>query len=205
MNDKESLLSRGGDHAAPDDSLHDQQSPERYQWANFLKHRWPTALAIGLWLFSLGEDAPLWAELFLLLPLLYLIVAALRRRQATWVVFIVLMTVFIALQALDIVAPSSVFAIGALIVLVWGAVRGQLQKPGIFRVQALGMIGFGALGLIGLAVNPDLGRYLVAAGWFLHGIWDFVHLWADKVVVRSYAELCGVLDVLIAAALIFRL
>jgi hypothetical protein len=54
-------------------------------------------------------------------------------------------------------------------------------------------------------VDPDLGRYLVAAGWFLHGIWDFVHLRADKVVARSYAEWCGVVDVLIAVELVFRL
>jgi hypothetical protein len=43
----------------------------------------------------------------------------------------------------------------------------------------------------------------VAAGWFLHGIWDFVHLWLDKVVARSYAEWCGVIDVLVAAQLVF--
>jgi hypothetical protein len=54
-------------------------------------------------------------------------------------------------------------------------------------------------------VDPDLGRYLVAAGWFGHGIWDFVHLKLDKVVARSYAEWCGVLDVLIAAELVFKL
>jgi hypothetical protein len=54
-------------------------------------------------------------------------------------------------------------------------------------------------------VDPDLGRYLVAAGWFLHGIWDFVHLKLDKVVARSHAEWCGVLDIVIAAELVFRL
>jgi hypothetical protein len=42
----------------------------------------------------------------------------------------------------------------------------------------------------------------VAAGWFLHGVWDFVDLRLDKVVARSYAEWCGVLDVLIAAGLL---
>jgi hypothetical protein len=67
------------------------------------------------------------------------------------------------------------------------------------------MVGFGALALVGLILDPDLGRYLVAAGWFLHGVWDFVHLRADKVVARSYAEWCGVLDVLIAAELAFKL
>ena len=67
------------------------------------------------------------------------------------------------------------------------------------------MVGFGGLALAGLAVDPDLGRYLVAAGWFAHGIWDLVHLRANKVVARSYAELCAVVDILIAAELAFRL
>jgi hypothetical protein len=43
------------------------------------------------------------------------------------------------------------------------------------------MLGFGALALAGLVVDPDLGRYLVAAGWFLHGVWDFVHFKLDRV------------------------
>lgn len=175
-----------------------------------LARRWPTWLAVGLAALSLGgggsDDAVGgFSEALLLLPLLYLVVAAVQRRGASWPVLAVLLTAMIALRALDMVAPSAVFVTVALIVLVWGAVRGKLHRPGMFRVQALGMVGFGALALVGLAVDPDLGRYLVAAGWFLHGIWDLVHLRADKVVVRSYAEWCGVVDILIAAELVFRL
>ena len=104
---------------------------------------------------------------------------------------------------LDVIAPSVVFVWLALIVLVWSAASGHLQESSILRVQALGMVGFASLALAALAVDPDLGRYLVAAGWFLHGVWDFVHLRLDKVVVRSYAEWCGVFDVVIAAELLF--
>jgi hypothetical protein len=74
----------------------------------------------------------------------------------------------------------------------------------MFAIQAMGMVGFGALALTGLAVDPDLGRSLVAAGWFFHGVWDFVHLKLDKVVSRSFAEWCGLFDILIAAMLIFQ-
>jgi hypothetical protein len=142
------------------------------------------------------------AGLIVLLPLEYLIVAKLRRRQATWpVAAVALLTVF-ALQALDVVAPAAVLAAVALIVLVWGVVDGQLFRPDPFRVQALGMLGFAALALVGLIADPDLGRWLVAAGWFLHGVWDFVHFKLDRVVARSYAEWCGVLDLLVAAELV---
>jgi hypothetical protein len=145
------------------------------------------------------------SQVLLLLPLLYLVVAKLGRPQASWPVLVAGFAFIIALRVLDVVAPAAVFSAVALLVLVLGAVDGQLRRPDPFRVPALGMLGFGALALAGLVVDPDLGRYLVAAGWFLHGIWDFVHLRADKVVARSYAEWCGGVDVLIAVELVFKL
>jgi hypothetical protein len=185
-------------------------TPVRRPWTDRLKARWPTALALGLSALTFGgsesaEGVASLAEVLLLLPLLYLVVAKLQRPQASWPVLVVGITSFIALRALDVIAPTAVFSAVALLVLVWGAVEGQLRRPDPFRVQALGMLGFGTLALAGLVADPDLGRYLVAAGWFGHGIWDFVHLKLDKVVARSYAEWCGVLDVLIAAELVFKL
>ena len=185
-------------------------TPARRPWTGRLKDRWPTALALGLSALTFGgsesdQGVAGLSEALLLLPLLYLVVAKLQRRQASWPALVVGITPFIALRALDVVAPAAVFSAVALVVLVWGAVDGRLRRPDPFRVQALGMVGFGALALAGLAVDPDLGRYLVAAGWFLHGVWDFVHLKLDKVVARSYAEWCGVIDVVIAAELVFKL
>jgi hypothetical protein len=188
---------------------------DRTRWTDWLKQRWPTALAIASAVLILRDVASEGSneavgglgEVLLLLPLLYLVIAKLQRRRASWLVLGVLLAALVALQVLAVVAPAAVFVAVALIILIWGAVDGQLHQPGqstaMFRLQALGMIGFGALALLGLAVDPDLGRYLVAAGWFLHGIWDFVHLRLDKVVARSYAEACGVLDILVAAGLVF--
>ena len=182
-------------------------TPARGSWTRWLLQRWPTALAVApAALILTGPEAETdVVELLPLLPLEYLIVAKLQRRQATWPVITVAFVATIALQELDVVPPSTVFAAVALVVLVWGAVDGQLLRPGAFRVQALGMLGFGALALVGLVVEPDLGRYLVAAGWFLHGVWDFVYFKLDKVVARSYAEWCGVVDILVAAGLVFLL
>jgi hypothetical protein len=182
----------------------------RRSWTRWLIQRWPTAVALGMAALTFGgsetdEAVANFAEALPLLPLLYLAVAKLRRRQATWPVFVVLITPFTVLRALDVIAPSAFPAAVALIVLIWGAIDGQLRRPGAFTAQALGMVGFGALALVGLIVDPNLGRYLVAAGWLLHGVWDFVHLKLDKVVARSYAEWCGILDVLIAVELIFKL
>jgi hypothetical protein len=146
--------------------------------------------------------APLWDAL-ILMQLGYLVVAKLRRRWASWPVIVAGFATIITLRALDVIAPSAVFAAVALVVLVWGAVDGQLRRSGMLRVQVLGMLGFGALALVGLVVDPDLGRYLVATGLFMHGVWDFVHLKLDKVVARSHAEWCGVVDIILAAELTF--
>ena len=108
-----------------------------------------------------------------------------------------------ALRLAEIPATAAIVPI-ALGALIWSAIGGQTAlRPGMIRVQALGMLFFGALALAGLIVDPELGRYLVAAGWFLHGVWDFVHLKQDKVVARSFAEWCGVVDIVIAAELVF--
>ncbi len=168
------------------------------------------ALALGMAALSFGgsgsaEGVEALSEVLLLLPLLYLVVAKLRRPQASWPTLMILITPFLALRALEVISPTAVFTALALIVLVWGAADGQLRRPDPFRIQALGMLGFGALALAGLAVDPDLGRWLVAAGWFLHGVWDFVHLKLDRVVAPSFAEWCGVVDVVVAAELVFRL
>ncbi|MEV4244511.1 hypothetical protein AB0J63_13975 [Streptosporangium canum] len=182
-------------------------TPRRSRWTAVLR-RWPAVLAVGLLAAraaggsSAGEVTSL-AEVLLLLPLLYLVVAKIQRREASWPMLLAFVVLYLVLRVLDVVAVPAVFTAVALAVMVWGAVAGDLRRSGAFRVQALGMVGFGALSLAALVVEPDLGRYLVAAGWFLHGLWDFVHLRRNTVVSRSYAEWCGVLDVLIAAQLVF--
>lgn len=172
-----------------------------------LQRRWPTALALVLSALTFdggdsSESVPGLAEALLLLPLGYLIVAKLQRPRASWAVLLGGLAVIVVLRLLDVIAPAAVLVVIALIALVWGAVDRQLQRSALFQVQALGMVGFGVLALLGLAVDPQLGRYLVAAGWFMHGLWDFVHLWTNKVVARSYAEWCGVIDILIGAQLL---
>ncbi|MEV4220040.1 hypothetical protein [Nonomuraea sp. NPDC049725] len=180
------------------------------KWISWLLRRWPTALALAATALtfggsSSGDGIAGLAHALMLLPLLYLVVAKLRRRAATWPGLGIGIVGVVGLRALDVIQPAAVITAIALVVLVWGAVDGQLRRDGTFQVQALGMLVFGGLALAGLAVDPDLGRYLVAAGWLFHGVWDFVHLKMDKVVARSFAEWCGVVDVAIAAQLVLML
>ncbi len=65
------------------------------------------------------------------------------------------------------------------------------------------MLGFGVVALIALYVDPDLGGYLVAAALLGHAAWDAVHFRLNRVVARSSAEFCGVLDLLVGVAILF--
>jgi hypothetical protein len=169
-----------------------------------LARRWPTALGILSFVVTLGGSKAAQVtglgEILLVLPLTYLVVARTGRRGLSWPTLAVVFALIVGLRAVDVSVPIVAVAVAAA-ALAWSAV-GHAPDPGTMRVQALGMVGFAALGLAGLAVDPDLGLYLVAAGWFFHGVWDFVHLKLDRAVSRSYAEWCGVLDVLTAAYLL---
>jgi uncharacterized membrane protein len=69
-------------------------------------------------------------------------------------------------------------------------------------LQTLAMAGFGGVALLALAVQSDLGAYLVAAGLLGHAAWDVYHHRTGRVVARSLAEFCVVLDTLLAVAIV---
>ncbi len=190
---------------------HPHATAERSNPAAILRRRWPTALALAVAalnvLASGSEDVTDavggFGETLPLLPLIYLVVHQLGNPRATWPVLGAGLVAVFVIPLQEALAPSTVLVALALAVLLWGVVRGTPHGRAGLGVQAAGALLFGGLALAGLAVDPDLGRYLVAAGWFGHGVWDFVHLRRDAVVSRTFAEWCGVIDVLVAVQLLF--
>lgn len=95
-----------------------------------------------------------------------------------------------------------------LIYLAFGAIRGVLRRPGVLAVQLAGLAGWSAITVVALLVQPGAARYVVAAGWFAHGIWDVAHhrdLNRNRctgVVPRWYAEACVIVDLLVGASLL---
>ena len=83
-----------------------------------------------------------------------------------------------------------------------GAVRGQLRGPGVLAFETVGVLLFGALALSALLVDRQLAHYLLAAALLGHAAWDFAHHRAGMVVPRWYAEICVVLDVILAVGLL---
>lgn len=101
--------------------------------------------------------------------------------------------------------PSSsttfILPVLALSYLVFAAVRRGTRRPAVLRLQAVGVLGFTALALVALVVDPLLGRYVVAAGWLAHAGWDFAHR-DGRVVPKWYVRFCVPVDLLVATSLV---
>ena len=204
MTDKKDFAGGVRDPAtADDDSPHAHQASDRRPWVAAIVHRWPTWLAIALAALTAGgSTVASLADVLPMLALAYLAAAVLQRRKATWLLAVGIVAAFAALRLQDWVDPVVALIVAALALVLWGAVRGQLRWRGALVVEAAGMVGFTAIALAAVSVDPDLGRYVVAAGWFGHAAWDFAHFRADKVVSRSFAEWCAVFDVLRAVGIL---
>ena len=192
------LLNRGAD-----DPPHAHRNDDR-RWTSVLVHRWPTALGVAvaaLTVFDLRGGTEL-AALTMLMPVVYLGAAALDRRRFAWVVLLAGVAVLTVVPSSSEVVPSVGFLAAALVFFVVGAARGELRKPGGLALQTVGMLAFGSIVLAALYVGADLGGYLVAIALLGHAAWDAHHYLRDRVVARSYAEWCAVVDLLAGAAIL---
>ena len=92
--------------------------------------------------------------------------------------------------------------LAAVIYLTWGTARGDLGDRRWLSAQTAAVLGFGAVVIAAVAVEPASARYVLAAGWLAHAAWDVAHHRADRVVPRWYAEACMVADLLLATVLL---
>ena len=204
---EKSLAGGSSDHATTNDSHYASQTPNRRRWTDVLMHRWPTALGIAIAALAAldlqdVQEGLEFAALTVLMALVYLGAAALDRRWSAWVVLLAGLAFLI--PSTSEVVPSVVLLVAAPVFLVLGVVRGQLRKPGGLPLQTAGMLVFGSIILVALFyVDPDLGGKLVGIAILGHAAWDAYHYLRDRVVASSYAEFCGVLDLLVGAALLF--
>lgn len=162
--------------------------------------RWPTWLALGVGALMWGADVVSLRALLVLLPLEYVVMAVVGVRRASWPVLLLLFAGFVGLDAQDRVVPETALLMVAVAVLAVGLFSSHGR--GVLLVPAAGMVLFGGIALLATDTTEEAATYLVAAGWFAHGLWDFAHLRANRTVSRTYAEWCGVLDVVVAAMLI---
>jgi hypothetical protein len=204
MTDKERFPDGLPDSGA-DDPPH--AHPDGRRWTSVLAHRWPTALGVAvaaLTVFDLRGGTEL-AALTMLMPVVYLGAAALDRRRFAWIVLLAGVAVLTAVPSSSELVPSVGFLAAALVFFVVGAARGELRRPGGLAFQTVGVLAFGPIVLAALYVDADLGGFLVAIALLGHAAWDVHHYLRDRVVARSYAEWCAVVDLLAGAAVLFGL
>ena len=158
--------------------------------------------AVGVAALMWGVEVEPAGRLLIVLPLIYLTLAVVGRRGWSWPVLAGSVVLFAGLEAQSAVDPP---------VVLWAlaggvALAGLLPHGGGRRrdvvVQAVAFAGFAATATVALTIAPDAGRVVAAAGWFAHGLWDLAHWRRDSVVSRSYAQWCGVLDLLVATGLL---
>lgn len=92
--------------------------------------------------------------------------------------------------------------LAAVVYLTWGTARGDLGDRRLLIAQTSAVLGFGAVAVATVAVDPAAARHLLAAGWIAHAAWDVVHHRIDRVVPRWYAEMCLVADLSLATVLL---
>jgi hypothetical protein len=169
------------------------------------RRRWPTLVGLGFAalvavdLVSGVELAPVLAAS----AAVYLGAAALRRPGAAWPLFLATVVIITAARlADDRLEPTWVILAGAVVLGAYGLLRGAAHPGYGLPLQTLALVGFGGAGGAALVVNPELGAYLVAAGLLGHAAWDVYHHRTNRVVVRSLAEFCLVLDTALAVAIV---
>ncbi len=160
-----------------------------------IANRWPTLLALAWAAISLADFDDGLEHVFLLMVAAtgYAFVATVDRPRLTWPVVLGCTVLVLVLRLLD-TDPWPAMAVAAVALIAAGLITGQFRRPGLYLLQSPGAVGFVALGLTAVAVPAEIGSYLVAAGLLAHAAWDAVHWWANRIISRTFAEWCGVLD-----------
>ena len=135
--------------------------------------------------------------------LVYLAAAALEFPWVAWPAFL-LSVVVITLARLGFIpldATSAMLILAGLFA-AYGVIRALRRPNHDLPLQAIAMVVFGGLAIVTLFISPFVGALLVAAGLAAHAGWDVYHHVKNKVVVRSMAEFCFMLDIALAIVIV---
>jgi hypothetical protein len=166
---------------------------------------WPTLAGLALAGFvafsgSAGAES---ASILAASGFVYLGAAALRKPSVAWPLFFVTFLVITAgRRGVIPIDPTWIILGLAAITFLYGVRQGAGHSWEGLPLQTIAMVVVGAGAALAVVVNGAIGASIVAAGLFGHAAWDAYHHRVKRVVNRSMAEFCCVLDTAIAVAIV---
>jgi hypothetical protein len=170
-----------------------QTAQEAPRWPA-IRYRWPSALGLTLAVLQLAmnPDTETVGTVIAVAVLCYLGAAALDRRWVAWAGCAVFPAVVIGSQLAGLAWWVTVGVV-ALVLVVAGLVLGVPRWP--LTAQTAALVGYGGVAVAALFLAPRIGLVLAGLALVGHGVWDVFHYRRNKVVHRSLAEFCVLLDV----------
>jgi hypothetical protein len=171
---------------------------------------WPIAAGIAFALFVAFGSGPAdhtdIAPVITASAFVYFGAAALQRRTAAWPMFFVsvlVVTVGFLVPGLN-PSWSSWAMIGiAAVLLVYALIQRASRPPwGGALLQAAALAVFAAAAIAAVHTDATWAALLVGAGLLGHTAWDVYHLRSQRVVARSMALFCAVLDTVLAVVVL---
>jgi hypothetical protein len=161
---------------------------------------WPAAAGAAVAVATaLGETSSAdFAPIVTASGFVYLGAASLQKRTSDWPFFLLSFVIVTAGFMVPGIDASWLMIVIALGLAAFGLSRGAIRPRWGLPLQALAMVAFAGTALVAVQINETLGGVLVAVGLFAHAVWDVAHHRADRVVTRSVAEFCFVLDTVLA-------
>lgn len=148
-----------------------------------------------------GADAHVTAMIIVIASACYLATSAIGSRRSGWIVVGGAIVAVVLARVTGLDPTVTVLVLGAVLA-VLGLLRGADVDRRELGTQALGFLGFSAVALTAMMVGPLPALYLAALAAVGHAAWDVVHFVGDRVVPRSLAEACFVLDLGLGVAML---
>lgn len=170
-----------------------------------LGRRWPSLAGVAfaaLVVYDLAAGVDL-SPVLAASAVVYLGAAALGKPGAAWPMFFGTVVVITVAAVLGYeAAPVWIILGGGAALLSYGLLRGASRPAHGLPLQTIALFGFGGAAVLAMFLNPTVGAYLVAIGLLGHAGWDLYHHRTNRVVARSLAEFCLVLDTGLAIVIV---
>jgi hypothetical protein len=182
-----------------------RDAPDReHGVARHLLERWPSVVGLLALLLNVtgGADAHVTAMIIIIASACYLATSAIGPRRSGWIVVGGAAVAVVLARVTGLDATVTVLVLGVAFA-VLGVLRGAEVDRRELGIQTLGFLGFSAVALTAMTVGPVPALYLAALAAVGHAAWDVVHFLSDRVVPRSLAEACFVLDLGLGLSMLF--